>query len=56
MLHQQRNLAQKKDIYLLDVELGQKYFEQYGDEITMEYIEDYTSQLSMILATYSAFR
>ena len=46
----------KKDIYLLDVELGKKCFEQYGDDITMEYIEDYTSQLSMILATYSAFR
>ena len=56
MLHQQRNLAEKKDSYLIDVKLGKKCFKQYGDEITMEYIEDYTSQLSMILATYSAFR
>ncbi|ATA68427.1 hypothetical protein [Capnocytophaga cynodegmi] len=46
----------KKDIYLLDTELGKKCFEPYGDDITMKYIEDYTSKLSTILATYSAFR
>ncbi|GIJ96739.1 hypothetical protein CAPN001_13080 [Capnocytophaga stomatis] len=46
----------KKDIYLLDIELGKKCFEPYGDDITMKYIEDYTSKLSTILATYSAFR
>ena len=33
-----------------------KYLRPYADEIIMEYIDSYTSVLSMILATYSAFR
>lgn len=33
-----------------------KYLRPYTDEIIMEYIDSYTSGLSMILATYGAFR
>lgn len=46
----------QKDIYYLDVELGKKCLTPYGDEITFKYIDDYTWDLSKILATYSAFR
>ena len=37
-------------------ESEEKYLKHYADEIIMEYIDSYTSDLSMILATYSAFR
>ncbi len=46
----------QKDIYRLDTALGKKCFAPYGNEITFKYIEDYTWDLSKILATYSAFR
>ena len=46
----------QKEIYNLDTESAEKYLEPYADEIIMEYIDSYTSVLSMILATYSAFR
>ena len=47
---------QQKEIYNLDAESAEKYLKPYADEIIMEYIDSYTSVLSMILATYSAFR
>lgn len=47
---------QKKEIYYLDTKLGKKCFAPYGDEVTIKYIDSYTGELSMILATYSAFR
>lgn len=46
----------QKEIYNLDAESAEKYLKPYADEIIMEYIDSYTSGLSMILATYSAFR
>ena len=47
---------QQKEIYNLDAESAEKYLKPYADEIIMEYIDSYTSGLSMFLATYSAFR
>ena len=46
----------QKEIYNLDAESAEKYLRPYVDEIIMEYIDSHTSSLSMILATYSAFR
>ena len=46
----------QKEIYNLDTESAEKYLKPYADEIITEYIDSYTSVLSMILATYSAFR
>ena len=46
----------QKKIYYLDHELGKKCFADYGDDITFQHIDSYTADLSMILATYSAFR
>ena len=46
----------QKEIYNLDTESAEKYLKPDADEIIMEYIDSYTSVLSMILATYSAFR
>ena len=47
---------QQKEIYNLDAESAEKYLKPYADEIIMEYIDSCTSGLSMILATYGAFR
>lgn len=46
----------QKEIYNLDAESAEKYLKPDADEIIMEYIDSYTSGLSMVLATYSAFR
>lgn len=46
----------QKEIYNLDAESAEKYLRPYADEIIMEYIDSHTSGLSMVLATYSAFR
>ena len=46
----------KKEILSLDMDLAKSCYQPYGDEITMEYIDDYSWELSVILATYSVFR
>ena len=46
----------KKEILSLDMDLAKSCYQPYGDEITMEYIDDYFWELSVILATYSVFR
>ncbi|OFT02172.1 hypothetical protein HMPREF3107_04710 [Neisseria sp. HMSC31F04] len=46
----------KQRIFPNYAESAEKYLKPYADEIIMEYIDSYTSGLSMILATYSAFR
>jgi len=45
-----------KEILRLDVNLVKSCFEPYSDEIIMEYIDDYSWELSVILATYSVFK
>ena len=54
--NQPKRLVSAKEIYNLDAESAEKYLKPYADEIIMEYIDSYTSGLSMFLATYSAFR
>lgn len=45
-----------KEILRLDVNLVKSCYEPYSDEIIMEYIDDCSWELSVILATYSVFK
>ena len=45
-----------KEILRLDVNLVKSCYEPCSDEIIMEYIDDYSWELSVILATYSVFK